>query len=69
MRKRMDRVPAKICAVCPLCVDRRHWPDSRHARIMRALERRCPFCRAYDRVRAQTSRQERLADRRGDDPD
>lgn len=49
----MDRMLAMVCAVCPLCIVARRVPDSAWARLMRRLERGCPFCRAYRRCHAK----------------
>ena len=38
---------AFICQICPLCVCARRWPQSRFARVLAGVERRCPACRAY----------------------
>jgi hypothetical protein len=51
----MQWLLAKICTVCPLCIARRRWPQSLYGRIMRVVERGCPFCRAYDRARDKDS--------------
>ena len=45
----MDRLLAWICAVCPVCIVRRHWPSSWFARITAKEARMCPFCKAYAR--------------------
>jgi len=42
---------AKVCTVCPLCIARRRWPETSYARLMKRLERWCPFCQAYERRR------------------
>jgi len=49
----MQRLLAAVCRVCPWCIARRHWPESAYARFMRAIEKWCPFCRAYDRLEAR----------------
>ena len=46
----MQTLLAKVCQVCPLCIARRKWPASLYSRFMRAVEKVCPFCRAYDRL-------------------
>ncbi len=52
----MERLLAKICSVCPLCVARRRWPASLYGRVMRVVERGCPCCRAYDRIHARAEK-------------
>ncbi len=46
------RVKAFVCRMCVLCIARRRWPQSGYARMMNALEKNCPFCRAYARLQA-----------------
>lgn len=46
-------VLAAVCRICPLCIAKRQWPDSRFAKFMGAIEKYCPFCRAYDRQAQQ----------------
>lgn len=53
----MENIPASlrmrawVCRLCPLCIGRRAFPESGYARWMRKVERNCPFCKAYDRLR------------------
>jgi len=41
------RLLAFGCAICPLCICARRWPESRFAKTMLRIERLCPMCRAY----------------------
>jgi len=50
----MDKFLAAICRICPFCIARRKWPDSAYGRFMKKAEAVCPFCRAYDRLMADT---------------
>lgn len=50
----ITRILALLCAVCPLCIAARRWPDSGWARFMRTIERGCPFCRAYRQCQGRT---------------
>jgi len=54
----LARSLAAVCAICPLCIARRRFPNSGYARVMRRVERCCPFCRAYDAADGETSRTE-----------
>ena len=44
----LTRFLAAVCALCPLCIAKRRFPNSAFARVMRRVERGCPFCRAHD---------------------
>ncbi len=46
----MQTLLAKICQICPLCIARRKWPESTYGRVMKKVEKHCPFCKAYDRL-------------------
>lgn len=46
----MKKALAQVCRVCPACILRRKFPDSTYGRLMRRIERTCPFCRAYDEL-------------------
>ena len=46
----MKKALAQVCRVCPACILRRKFPDSSYGRLMRRIERTCPFCR-YDALR------------------
>jgi len=41
---------ALICAVCPLCIAKRAYPESGYARAADKIERYCPFCWSYFKV-------------------
>ena len=43
----LTRFLAAVCALCPLCIAKRRFPNSAFARVMRRVERGCPFCRAH----------------------
>lgn len=47
---------AMVCVCCPFCIARRRFPESGYARVMRVVEKYCPFCRAYDRREAEAAR-------------
>ncbi len=49
------RVLAFVCQVCPFCIMRRRFPDSKFAAGMKRLEKFCPFCRAYDQLEREGS--------------
>ena len=49
------RMLALVCAICPFCIARRRWPDSLYARIVRIVEKPCPFCRAYNKIHPDRS--------------
>jgi len=51
----LTRILAFLCGVCPLCICARRWPASRFARMLSAVEKRCPACKAYRTLHA-TSR-------------
>jgi len=42
------KILAQVCRGCPLCILRRRYPASAFARLAARIERRCPFCQAYD---------------------
>ncbi len=46
------RLFAAVCSCCVFCIGRRMFPDSAYGRMMKQVEKNCPFCRAYDRVHA-----------------
>lgn len=54
----MTKVLATVCRMCPLCIARRRWPESGYGRFMRAVEKHCPFCKAYDRLEAESKSSE-----------
>jgi hypothetical protein len=45
------RIKAFICTICPLCCAARRWPASAYARRIRVIRDRCPFCRAYIKIK------------------
>lgn len=45
------RAKAFICRICPVCIVARRRPDSAFARKVAEMEKDCPFCRAYRRLR------------------
>jgi len=49
---------AAVCRVCPLCVCARRWPNSRFAEAVRRIERFCPACRAYAKLKQEIARKE-----------
>ena len=42
---------ASACRVCPLCICARRWPASRFAKAIQKIERSCPACKAYAKMR------------------
>jgi hypothetical protein len=46
-----QRFLALLCRICPFCIAARRWPDSAYARTLTRLERDCPACRAYARLK------------------
>ena len=48
----MKTLLATVCRICPFCIARRKWPKSLYGRFMAAVEKYCPFCRAYDSIHA-----------------
>jgi len=49
----MEKALAMVCRVCPFCILRRMFPESRYGRFMRRAEQDCPCCRAYDELYAK----------------
>ena len=49
----MKKALAMVCRVCPFCILRRMFPESRYGRFMRRAEQDCPCCRAYDELYAK----------------
>jgi len=47
------KVLAAFCRVCPFCIAARHWPDSSYAKKLKEIEKNCPFCKAYLKLKAQ----------------
>ncbi len=45
--KRLTRLLAFVCEICPLCIMARRFPDSKFASGMARMERFCPFCNAH----------------------
>ncbi len=53
----MVNILAFVCSICPFCICARRWPKSKFARMLAAVEKQCPACRAYRALHA-TSRPE-----------
>jgi len=47
------RLLALVCAICPICIYTRRNPKSAASKKLVALEKGCPFCAAYAKIRAQ----------------
>lgn len=47
------KLKAWVCRLCPVCIVARRYPDSGLSRKVRAMEKDCPFCRAYQRIKAE----------------
>jgi hypothetical protein len=46
------KVLAAFCRVCPFCIAARKWPNSAYAKKLKEIEKNCPFCKAYSRLKA-----------------
>ncbi|MCK5583675.1 MAG: hypothetical protein KAI33_07795 [Elusimicrobiales bacterium] len=46
----MTKLLAFICAICPLCIFTRAYPDLKFSKAMNKLEQHCPFCAAYKKL-------------------
>jgi hypothetical protein len=42
---------ASVCAICPICIYTRRNPKKELSKKLVALERGCPFCYAYSKIR------------------
>ncbi|MFB3896218.1 MAG: hypothetical protein ACE14V_07945 [bacterium] len=42
---------AGVCSCCPLCILKRKFPNSKYATTMNRVERFCPFCKAYYKIK------------------
>jgi len=49
------KVLAGFCRVCPFCIAARQWPNSAYAKKLKAIEKNCPFCNAYSKLKAHNS--------------
>ena len=49
------KILAAFCKVCPFCIAARQWPDSAYAKKLKAIEKNCPFCNAYSKLKACNS--------------
>lgn len=54
----LTHILAFFCRVCPFCICARRWPESRFARALAAVEKRCPACRAYRKLHGTVSQEE-----------
>jgi len=41
--------------MCPFCIAARQWPNSAYAKKLKAIEKNCPFCNAYSKLKAHNS--------------
>ena len=58
MRLKADtktRVLAAICKLCPFCIAARRVPGSAYAKKLHKIEKHCPFCNAYSKLRTDNS--------------
>ena len=46
------KILAMFCKLCPFCVAARQWPYSAYAKKLREIEKHCPFCNAYSKLKA-----------------
>jgi len=53
-----DRLKAFVCQCCVLCIVAHRRPESAFAKKLRQIESNCPFCRAYNKIKALQRRQE-----------
>jgi hypothetical protein len=49
------KVLAAFCRVCPFCIAARQWPGSAYAKKLKKIEKNCPFCKAYSKLKAYNS--------------
>jgi hypothetical protein len=49
------KVLAAFCKVCPFCIAARHCPNSAYAKKLKEIEKNCPFCKAYSKLKAYNS--------------
>jgi len=49
------KIMATVCKCCPFCLAARKWPRSAYAKKLEKLEKNCPFCRAYSRLKQSES--------------
>lgn len=47
------RLLASVCAICPICIYTRRNPKSAASKKLVALEKGCPFCAAYIKLKSQ----------------
>ena len=45
------KIGAFACSVCPFCIFARSKPESEIAKIMANVEKNCPFCQAFKKLR------------------
>ncbi|MEF3280406.1 MAG: hypothetical protein K6357_05505 [Elusimicrobiota bacterium] len=45
-----DKFLSFFCLICPFCIAKRRWQDSFYAKLVKKIERYCPFCLAYNRI-------------------
>ncbi len=57
MRAAVENIFAGVCCACPVCAFRRRYPALSISRVVGALEKYCPFCRAYARWRRRRSKE------------
>lgn len=41
-----------FCTICPFCIVARKFPDSAYAGKLRKMEKACPACRAYRKIKS-----------------
>jgi len=47
----LTKLSAFICRICPLCIVVRRFPDSEFAKKMKEVEKSCPCCKAYTKLK------------------
>ena len=43
-----DKILAFFCKICPFCIAARIFPNSKYAKKIKEIEKKCPACRAYE---------------------
>lgn len=56
----LDRVLAKVCESCPVCLHARYHQKGVAYNFVKSIEGDiCPFCKAYERVHGQKAHEKR----------
>ena len=49
---------AFLCSICPVCMYTRSRPDSELAKMMTVVEKNCPFCMAFKKLKTLEDEEE-----------